>query len=98
VISARSTRNGGWLALLVGVAAVGLAGQRTWYVFADRLDEHWASFLVLAWQTLYDSHDIHNIGSLTKQRSLSLYCLFTGDSVLSSGPIGRRLRTSNASM
>ena len=57
----------------------------TWYVFANRLDGHWVSFLVLARQTLYDLHDIYNIGSLTKQGSLSLYCSYTGDSVLCSG-------------
>ena len=45
----------------------------TWYIFANRLDYGWQSFVIIARQTLYDLYDLHAIGSLNKQGVLSLY-------------------------
>jgi hypothetical protein len=57
----------------------------TWYVFANRIDERWASFIVISRQQLYELYDLHNIGSLNKSGLLSLYFTYSDSSAMCSG-------------
>lgn len=53
----------------------------TWYVFANRLDSGWQSFVVITRQALYDLHEIHRVGSINKNGVLSLYFSYTANAV-----------------
>lgn len=57
----------------------------TWYVFANRLEERWVSFIVIARQELYELYDLHDIGSLNEYGLLSLYLAYTSSNVICSG-------------
>ena len=57
----------------------------TWYVFANRLDGQWASFVIITRQQLYDFHRLHNIGSLNRNGTLGLYFSYTDSGVICSG-------------
>ncbi len=56
----------------------------TWYVFANRLEERWASFVVISRQKLYELYDLHDIGSLSKSGLLSLYFAYSSGAVICS--------------
>ena len=45
----------------------------TWYVFVNRLQEKWESFIVIPRQELHNLHELHQIGSLNRNDTLSLY-------------------------
>lgn len=53
----------------------------TWYVFANRIDTGWQSFVVITRQALYDLREVHSIGSLNQSGVLSLYFSYTDDSI-----------------
>lgn len=57
----------------------------TWYVFVNRLQDEWESFLVISRQELYDLYEIHDIGSVNRNKVLSLYVSYTKDGVICSG-------------
>ena len=57
----------------------------TWYVFANRLEDNWASFIVISRQELYDMYDLHDIGSLNENGLLSLYFSYSSSTVICSG-------------
>lgn len=56
----------------------------TWYVFASRLDGDWLSFIVISRQELFELYTLHQIGSVTKTGSLSLYFSHTDEGVVCS--------------
>jgi hypothetical protein len=53
----------------------------TWYVFANRLDTGWQSFVIIARQTLYNLHDVYSIGFLNQRNVLSLHFSYTDNTV-----------------
>jgi hypothetical protein len=61
------------------------SSPETWYVFANRLDGQWISFVPIARQQLYDFHRLHNVGSLSQNSTLGLYFSYTNDSITCSG-------------
>lgn len=56
-----------------------------WYVFANRLDDRWESFVAISRQELHKIYDLHGIGSLNRNGLLSLYFAYSGDRVTCSG-------------
>jgi len=57
----------------------------TWYVFVNRLQNEWESFLVIPRQDLFDLYELHDIGSVSKNEILSLYISYTDDEIICSG-------------
>lgn len=53
----------------------------TWYVFANRFDTGWQSFVLIERQALYDLQDLYSIGSLNQRGVLSLYFSYTSHPV-----------------
>lgn len=56
-----------------------------WYIFANRLANQWASFVIISRRDLYDLYDLYSIGSLTQNGLLSLYFAYSTGSVTCSG-------------
>ena len=57
----------------------------TWFVFANRLEEKWQSFVIIPRSELYIMYDKYKIGSLNQSRVLSLYFSYSGAKVSCSG-------------
>jgi len=60
------------------------SSPETWYVFANRLDAQWVSFVPIARQQLYDYYRLHNVGSLNQNGTLGLYFSYTKNSIICS--------------
>lgn len=55
----------------------------TWYVFANRLNYKWMSFLVVSREDLYDLYNIHEIGTV-HENTLVLYMAYKKEQVICS--------------
>lgn len=62
-----------------------LSAPEIWYVFANRLDKVWVSFLVISRPTLDTLYNQYQLGSLNRQGMLSLYLTYTDTQVRCSG-------------
>ena len=57
----------------------------TWYVFANRLEVRWESFMVISRQQLYDYYRLYNVGTLSRNGTVNLYLSYTTGQVICSG-------------
>jgi hypothetical protein len=57
----------------------------TWFVFANRFQEKWQSFIVISRAQLYGIYDRHHIGSLNQRNLLLLYLSYSDTTVTCSG-------------
>lgn len=57
------------------------SSPETWYVFVNRLELNWQSFVVIPREDLAYLQREHMIGSVNKNNVLSLYLSYTNDSV-----------------
>lgn len=51
------------------------------YIFVNRLNSHWKSFLVIPREVLYEEHDAYSVGSLTKAGQVSFYFRYFNETV-----------------
>jgi hypothetical protein len=58
-----------------------LSAPELWYVFANRSESRWQSFLVVPRPELASSYSQHKLGSQNQQGVLSLYVTFSGPQV-----------------
>lgn len=61
------------------------SAPETWYVFANRLLDKWASFIIISREDLYYFYQTRQVGSVNKGGVLSLYFAYTDDAVICSG-------------
>lgn len=56
-----------------------------WYVFANRLEDKWQSFLIVSRPTLFSLYRLNKFGSINRQGHLALYLSFSDNRASCSG-------------
>lgn len=64
---------------------VTISAPEIWYVFANRFEDKWQSFMIVPRPALHSLYEQHNLGSLNQNGLLSLYITYSANKATCSG-------------